>query len=413
MIPGEIFTSFAEFQGIVSVNDFRLPIWLQELLHAPLCFLRSFCFARIRLDPLGGQVLLHDCIPMIVSRFTTFTENFVFCCYQVTKFFSTRYGSTIASPAWNPCNFCPLADLAFSVFWEMSSNTVLTQILTSLEFALWRHFMRRTGVRDSMFRKFHHPPKFLWIPAATPGFQNTTGLSVPSTTGLPFILWFFFHCYWSFIGLINIGSHRSFVNRSWHSHWRGVTLSSILSFSSLSITYCRWWRRAWRRCGTMTPMSWRCPWSWRIRSWRRNCWQAWNHNRIEVLRIANYPNPVFYEMWFLTIDPFVGIPVFIAKLSERQYCWRVFEDFHSQEYIQFVDINSSCVCTSPLTVMTIVGLHDFVKVSISASLKSFLLSICIDAPKSTTNSRSSSLRVWCRQAPIFRKWEECCSFMLL
>ena len=34
--------------------------------------------------------------------------------------------------------------------------------------------------------------------------------------------------------------------------------------------------------------------------------------------------------------------------------------------------------------MTIVGLHDFVKVSIS-----FLLIICIDAPESTTNSRSS------------------------
>ena len=54
---------------------------------------------------------------------------------------------------------------------------------------------------------------------------------------------------------------------------------------------------------------------------------------------------------------------------------------------------SSCVCTSPLAVMTIVGLHDFVKVSISASLKSFLLIICIDAPESTTNSRSSGLRV--------------------
>ena len=34
----------------------------------------------------------------------------------------------------------------------------------------------------------------------------------------------------------------------------------------------------------------------------------------------------------------------------------------------------------------------FVKVSISASLKSFLLIICIDAPESTTNSRSSGLR---------------------
>ena len=43
--------------------------------------------------------------------------------------------------------------------------------------------------------------------------------------------------------------------------------------------------------------------------------------------------------------------------------------------------------------MTIEGLHDyFVKVSISASFKSFLLIIYIDAPESTTNSRSSSLR---------------------
>ena len=56
-------------------------------------------------------------------------------------------------------------------------------------------------------------------------------------------------------------------------------------------------------------------------------------------------------------------------------------------------IASSCVCTSPLAVMTIVGLHDFVKVSISASLKSFLLIMCIDAPESSTNFLSSGLRV--------------------
>ena len=55
-------------------------------------------------------------------------------------------------------------------------------------------------------------------------------------------------------------------------------------------------------------------------------------------------------------------------------------------------VPSSCVGTSPLAIMTIVGLHDFVKISISASLKSFLLIICIDAPESTTNSRSWSLR---------------------
>ena len=45
-----------------------------------------------------------------------------------------------------------------------------------------------------------------------------------------------------------------------------------------------------------------------------------------------------------------------------------------------------------LAVMAIVGLHDFVIVSISASLKSFLLIMCIDAPESTTISRSSGLR---------------------
>ena len=66
MIPGKIFTGFAKSQGTVSVNDFRLPIWLQELLQASLCFLWSFCSARIRLDPLGGlspapRLQIDDC----------------------------------------------------------------------------------------------------------------------------------------------------------------------------------------------------------------------------------------------------------------------------------------------------------------------------------------------------------------
>ena len=104
--------------------------------------------------------------------------------------------------------------------------------------------------------------------------------------------------------------------------------------------------------------------------------------------------PLLNEMWFLTIDPFIGISVFIAKLGKRQYCWRVFEDFQLRMSNSLTyTVASSCVCTSPLAVMTIVGLHDFIKVSISASFKSFLLIICIDAPESTTNFRSSGFRV--------------------
>ena len=131
MIPGKIFTGFAKFQGNVRVNYFRIPLRLQELLQAPLCFLRSLCFARIRLDPLGGQVLHHDCISMIVSRFTSFTENFVICCNQVTKIFCTRYGSANTSSARGSCNFGPFTDLAISVFREVSIHIVFTQIDTS------------------------------------------------------------------------------------------------------------------------------------------------------------------------------------------------------------------------------------------------------------------------------------------
>ena len=131
MIPGKIFTSFAKFQWIVSVNDFRLPIRLQELLQAPFGFLRSFCFARIRLDPLGIQVLHHDCISMIVSRFAIVTEDLVICCYHVTKIFCTRYGSVNESSARGSCKFGPLTDLAISVFREVSINFVFAQIRTS------------------------------------------------------------------------------------------------------------------------------------------------------------------------------------------------------------------------------------------------------------------------------------------
>ena len=56
--------------------------------------------------------------------------------------------------------------------------------------------------------------------------------------------------------------------------------------------------------------------------------------------LQKYPKPVLNEIWFLTVDLFVGIRVFIAKLSEREYGWRVFEDLHSQEYIQFFDIHN-------------------------------------------------------------------------
>ena len=83
--------------------------------------------------------------------------------------------------------------------------------------------------------------------------------------------------------------------------------------------------------------------------------------------------PFLNEMWFLTVDPLVRISVFIAKLSERQDCWRILEDFIVKNISNSLTytIASSCVCTSPLAVMTIVGLLDVVTVSNSAEFTFF------------------------------------------
>ena len=47
------FTGLAKFQGIVSVNDFRLPIRLQELLQAPFVFPEKFLFCTDTTGSIG------------------------------------------------------------------------------------------------------------------------------------------------------------------------------------------------------------------------------------------------------------------------------------------------------------------------------------------------------------------------
>ena len=82
---------------------------------------------------------------------------------------------------------------------------------------------------------------------------------------------------------------------------------------------------------------WKVSWMLKKASMRKNSLKSLEPRWNEVLRVANYPNPVFHEMWFLTIDPFVGIPVFIAKVPSDNTAGVFFEDFHGQENIQFFD----------------------------------------------------------------------------
>ena len=168
MIPGKIFTGFAKFHGIVSVNDFRLPIRLQEFLQAPLCLLRSFCFARIRLDPLGGQVLHHDCISMIVSRFIH-NLHWEFCDLMLSSHhnFSAR-GTTSPVRLLHEAlvNLVLWQISPFRVFREVNINTVFCPIPL---FSAAPMIVHEKNSRVSLcVQELFQPQDSLWILAAIP-----------------------------------------------------------------------------------------------------------------------------------------------------------------------------------------------------------------------------------------------------
>ena len=69
---------------------------------------------------------------VIDSRFTSFAENFVICCNQITKIFCSKTGSASAFSARSQCFFGPHADVAVSVLREVSINIVLLPDTTFL-----------------------------------------------------------------------------------------------------------------------------------------------------------------------------------------------------------------------------------------------------------------------------------------
>ena len=121
--------------------------WLLVSSSAPRTFARSFQFPE---KLLFCTDLYHDCVSVIVSRFTSFTKNFVICCCQVTNIFCSRYGLASAFSAKSPSYLGLLANVAVSVLREVSVNTVLTRYHFSHR--LWSWFMRRAPGCVSVFR---------------------------------------------------------------------------------------------------------------------------------------------------------------------------------------------------------------------------------------------------------------------
>ena len=159
MIPGEIFTSFAEFQGIVSVNDFWFPSRVPGTFASFSVVLVKFCFCT---DTTGSiewpcpAPRLHtgDCFDTRNCRLGP-------CDLLLSSHQNVQHEVRLRHCVFcmGPCNFGPFTDLAISVFGEMSMNIVFTQILTSLFVVLKK--LHEKNWRESLpVMEFHHPPKF-------------------------------------------------------------------------------------------------------------------------------------------------------------------------------------------------------------------------------------------------------------
>ena len=133
MIPGEIFTSFAEFQGIVGVSDFRIPLGFQELFASFSGFLVKFCFCTDTpgsiegLDP-APRLHIGDCFEIRNCRLgpcdLLLSSHQNFAARGTASPLRLLHGALVILVLLQISQFRSLG--------EMSTNTVLTQILTSL-----------------------------------------------------------------------------------------------------------------------------------------------------------------------------------------------------------------------------------------------------------------------------------------
>ena len=129
-------------------------------------------FTRVWLCPLCCQIFFHHGMSMFFLRFTFFTQNFLFCCDQITKIFRSGHDCTSTSSAWTPCCFLVHADITIWVLRKMRIYTVLTR--TRFHFhsrlhwkLIWKCLdFRALGFPKTLLLKCFHRPNSLCNPEA-------------------------------------------------------------------------------------------------------------------------------------------------------------------------------------------------------------------------------------------------------
>ena len=315
---------------IASVNNCWL-LWRFEK-HSSTLFrvLKSCCFARIRWDPLSGKILHHDSEPATVSRFTSFAKNFVIRSllnHQILPL------STAA-----PVRFLQGALVIL----------VLTQISQFRSFGKWVHPWFWCHLR----RRFR-----IWVVNSSNREDLANGHPNPDCHS---------SCYFCF-GFFGLSRTSPPMQLRHFAPVLDLEMYLKMCLTSPAVAMLKTnWHQNWMPALEQREVR-NCPFCKKIFTCSVNRGffdRSPSHRNIRVLR---------------TVFQAIELQAYLREIctvTKRSRSWTK-------------TCASSFVCTSPLAVTTTVGFLDLQRVSSSSEPSSLLLSMFIEAPESTTNSRSS------------------------
>ena len=322
MIPGKIFTSPCQIPRNCKCNmTFGFLFGSQNYSQAPLCFQRSFCFARIRLDPLGGlspapRLHIDDCVEIHTLH------------WELCDLLWSNHQNFLHEVRLCQCVFCT------GPLWFWSSGRSRNFGLSGSEYKHCVHpnphvsqalkVIREKNLRESLcVQELCHAQDSLWILAAFPVFRNGTGLPVLAR-GPHFYLVFGF--FWLADALL--GSRRTRVSPflpfhtfTWHNCGMVIYPARVSPFLSIhtfawhSWRCHGWWgRRAWGRLGMINFLPWSCHGCWRRQARGRTC--STIGTKLSGLH-SLYPNTVFkwdvvFDRWSTRMSIHIHRKAFLA-----------------------------------------------------------------------------------------------------
>ena len=283
MIPRKIFTSFAKFQRIVSVNAFQLSLRLQELLQAPLFSWEVFV--------LHGYNWIH----WVAKSCTTTAYRWLLRDSQPSL--RTLWSPTIKSPKCSARSTAPPmrllhGPLVIVVLWQISQFRSFGKWVSTLCLPK-STFLANVGSKDGSWEELACE-SLCWRTLSSKRFSlnSCSHSSVFGIARVSRVLDRDSHFSFGFefrVGLVNNSSEISEEHgspRSCRSTRLQDTAAVIRiyptpvspSLSSNTFAWhswrCHgwWFRRPWGRRGMINFLPWKCHGCWRKQAWGRTRW---------------------------------------------------------------------------------------------------------------------------------------------